>query len=94
MMKLLRNKKLASWVVGIVGLGLITTYIPLLFVPQQVAPETQEPSAQQPFTPGTSSQAAVTSTVGPETPLRLDTAPSSTGTPTTTPSVPSPLLPR
>jgi len=93
MMKLLRNKKLASWVVGIVGLGLITTYIPLLFVPQSTTPETQQPAPQQPFTPSTPLPVVGTSTVGPEFPLS-DTTSSPVEEPTPTSSVPSPLLPR
>ncbi|MDO8470144.1 MAG: hypothetical protein Q7S84_04005 [bacterium] len=72
MMKILKNEKLARWVIGIVVVGLVMAYVPLLFVPQPAqAPEpTPQPAPdqylpQQPIElPAVTPPEIVTSTVG------------------------------
>jgi hypothetical protein len=96
MMKLLRNRKLASWVVGIVGLGLVVTYIPLIFIPTEPSSPVDRtepaPTRELPFASTTAPVIVDTSTasVTEEQALQPPVAP--TSAPTGTPYTPSPLL--
>ncbi|MEK7513162.1 MAG: hypothetical protein AAB601_03090 [Patescibacteria group bacterium] len=64
-MRWLRNKSLATWVVGITIVGLIFAYVPLLFAPP-APPEPFEPAPEENLVPTPSEAPPVVVTTTPE----------------------------
>jgi hypothetical protein len=82
MMRLMRNKKLVSWVVGIVIAGTVFAYVPLLFIPA-TGPSSPENAGTTPEDSSSTAPLPLATTTATDSP------PFSTSTP-----LPIPLISR